>query len=105
MNYWPTETLHLPELQQPLFGMIQELSLAGRETAAEYYAARGWVLHHNTDIWRGTAPINNSNHGIWPTGGAWLVRHLWEHYQFTRDTTFLQEYYPIIREATLFFKD
>ncbi|WP_324757233.1 glycoside hydrolase family 95 protein [Sphingobacterium thalpophilum] len=105
MNYWPTETLHLSELQQPLFGMIQELSLAGRETAAEYYAARGWVLHHNTDIWRGTAPINNSNHGIWPTGGAWLVRHLWEHYQFTRDTTFLQEYYPIIREATLFFKD
>ncbi|CAM3577114.1 glycosyl hydrolase family 95 catalytic domain-containing protein [Sphingobacterium prati] len=105
MNYWPTEALNLSELQQPLFQMIQDLRLAGGQTAKEYYAARGWVLHHNTDIWRGTAPINNSNHGIWPTGGAWLVRHLWEHYQYTQDLRFLQQYYPIIKDATLFFKD
>ncbi|WP_104383805.1 glycoside hydrolase N-terminal domain-containing protein [Sphingobacterium sp. HMA12] len=105
MNYWPTEALNLSALQQPLFGKIRDLSIAGRETAKEYYAARGWVLHHNTDIWCGTAPINNSNHGIWPTGGAWLVRHLWEHYQFTQDLNFLKEYYPIIKDATLFFKD
>ncbi len=105
MNYWPTEALNLSELQQPLFQMIKDLHLAGAETAKEYYAARGWVLHHNTDLWRGTAPINNSNHGIWPTGGAWLVRHLWEHYQYTQDRQFLKEYYPIIKDATLFFKD
>ena len=105
MNYWPTEALNLSELQQPLFQMIRGLHVAGAETAKEYYAARGWVLHHNTDIWRGTAPINNSNHGIWPTGGAWLVRHLWEHYQYTQDLHFLKEYYPIIKDATLFFKD
>lgn len=105
MNYWPTAALHLAELQEPLFQMIKELSVAGRVTAQEYYGARGWVLHHNTDIWRGTAPINNSNHGIWPTGGAWLVRHLWEHYLYTGDIRFLKEYYPIIKGATLFFKD
>ncbi|MDM1293632.1 glycoside hydrolase family 95 protein [Sphingobacterium sp. N143] len=105
MNYWPTEALNLSELQQPLFRMMQDLRIAGSETAKEYYAARGWVLHHNTDIWRGTAPINNSNHGIWPTGGAWLIRHLWEHYQYTQDLHFLKEYYPMIKESTLFFKD
>ena len=105
MNYWPTEALNLSELQQPLFHMIRDLHVAGAETAKEYYAVRGWVLHHNTDIWRGTAPINNSNHGIWPTGGAWLVRHLWEHYRYTQDRHFLKEYYPIIKDATLFFKD
>ncbi|WP_293883908.1 MULTISPECIES: glycoside hydrolase family 95 protein [unclassified Sphingobacterium] len=105
MNYWPTEVLNLSELQDPLFQMIQDLHVAGAETAKEYYAARGWVLHHNTDLWRGTAPINNSNHGIWPTGGAWLVRHLWEHYLYTQDLHFLKEYYSIIKDATLFFKD
>lgn len=105
MNYWPTEALNLSELQQPLFQMIRDLHMAGAETAKEYYAARGWVLHHNTDLWRGTAPINSSNHGIWPTGGAWLVRHLWEHYRYTQDIHFLKEYYPIIKDATLFFKD
>lgn len=105
MNYWPTESFNLSELQQPLFKMIRELSISGKETAHEYYAARGWVLHHNTDIWRGTAPINNADHGIWPTGGAWLIRHLWEHYQYTQDIAFLRSYYPIIKETTLFFKD
>src|SRR5690606_40996941 len=68
MNYWPTEVLNLSNLHQPLFKLIREVSEKGRETAKNYYNARGWVLHHNTDIWRGTAPINNSNHGIWPTG-------------------------------------
>lgn len=105
MNYWPTEVLNLGELHQPLFKMIRELSVSGRETARAYYNARGWVLHHNTDLWRGTAPINNSNHGIWPTGGAWLVSHLWESYLFQRDTSQLKEYYDVIKGATLFFKD
>src|SRR5690606_9637655 len=79
MNYWPAEMLNLSEMHQPLFQMVKELSERGKETAKEYYNAQGWVLHHNTDIWRGTAPINNSNHGIWPTGSAWLSTHLWEH--------------------------
>lgn len=105
MNYWPTEVLNLSELHQPLFAMIEDLSVAGQETAKEYYNARGWVLHHNTDLWRGTAPINNSNHGIWPTGGAWLVTHLWEHYLYNQDPRFIASYYDIIKGATLFFKD
>lgn len=105
MNYWPTEILQLGNLHHSLFTMIRELSEAGQETAKEYYGARGWVLHHNTDIWRGTAPINNSNHGIWPTGGAWLVRHIWEHYQYNQDPQILKEYYDVIKGATLFFKD
>ncbi|WP_437919090.1 glycosyl hydrolase family 95 catalytic domain-containing protein [Sphingobacterium sp. LRF_L2] len=105
MNYWPTEMFNLSELHTPLFQMIRELSKAGEETAKAYYNARGWVLHHNTDIWRGTSPINNSNHGIWPTGGAWLVTHLWEHYRYNQDPQFIKEYYDVIKGATLFFKD
>ncbi|MBD1433203.1 glycoside hydrolase N-terminal domain-containing protein [Sphingobacterium sp. DN00404] len=105
MNYWATEMLNLSELHNSLFQMIRELSEAGEETARQYYNARGWVLHHNTDVWRGTAPINNSNHGIWPTGGAWLVTHLWEHYLFNQDPKIIAEYYDIIKGATLFFKD
>ncbi|MBD1420588.1 glycoside hydrolase N-terminal domain-containing protein [Sphingobacterium chuzhouense] len=105
MNYWATEMLNLRELHGSLFQMIRELSEAGKETAREYYGARGWVLHHNTDVWRGTAPINNSNHGIWPTGGAWLVTHLWEYYLFNQDKKVIAEYYDIIKGATLFFKD
>ncbi len=105
MNYWPTEMLNLSELHQPLFAMIRELSVSGKKTAQAYYGARGWVLHHNTDIWRGTAPINNANHGIWPSGGAWLVTHLWEHYLYNQDPRFIADYYDIIKGSTLFFKD
>jgi alpha-L-fucosidase 2 len=106
MNYWPAELLNLSSLHQSLFKMIEELSIAGQTTAHEYYHARGWVLHHNTDLWRGTAPINASNHGIWVTGGAWLCQHLWEHYLYTNDTVFLQtKAYPIMRSAASFFVD
>ncbi len=105
MNYWPVEMLNLSELHQPLFAMIRELSLSGKKTAQAYYGARGWVLHHNTDIWRGTAPINNANHGIWPSGGAWLVTHLWEHYLYNQDPRFISDHYDIIKGSTLFFKD
>lgn len=104
MNYWPAELLNLSPMHQPLFKMIQELRESGKETAKDYYNAPGWVLHHNTDLWRGTAPINASNHGIWVTGGAWLCHHLWEHYQFTQDKDFLKNTaYPIMKEAALFF--
>lgn len=104
MNYWPAELLNLSPMHQPLFKMIRELSETGKETAKQYYNAPGWVLHHNTDLWRGTAPINASNHGIWVTGGAWLCDHLWEHYLFTQSKTFLKDTaYPLMKQAALFF--
>jgi len=104
MNYWPAELTNLSECADPLFDVLEELVISGRETAREHYAAPGWVLHHNFDLWRGTAPINASNHGIWPTGGAWLCYHLWERYLFTGDQKFLKEKaYPIIRESAEFF--
>lgn len=104
MNYWPAESLNLSEMHEPLFDMIGELSQTGTETARKYYDAPGFVVHHNTDIWRGTAPINNSNHGIWVTGGAWLSTHLWEHYNFTQDKEFLRNRaYPLMRKVALFF--
>lgn len=106
MNYWPAEVANLSECHEPLFGMIEEVAVTGRKTAQAHYGARGWVLHHNTDLWRGTAPINHSNHGIWPTGGAWLCHHLWEHYLFTGDREFLdRRAYPIMKESATFFVD
>jgi len=103
MNYWPAETLNLSESTAPLFNAIQELSQTGKATAQAHYGAEGWVLHHNTDLWRGTAPINAANHGIWVTGGAWLCLHIWEHYLFTQDKEFLKQHYPILKSASAFF--
>ncbi|MBZ4188081.1 glycosyl hydrolase family 95 catalytic domain-containing protein [Niabella beijingensis] len=104
MNYWPAELLGLSPLHSAFFKMTQEVAASGRETAREYYKAPGWVLHHNTDLWRGTAPINASNHGIWVTGGAWFCEHLWERYLFTKDERFLRDTaYPLMKEAALFF--
>ncbi|KLT64426.1 glycoside hydrolase N-terminal domain-containing protein [Pedobacter sp. BMA] len=106
MNYWPAENLNLADLNDPLFQKIKGLATKGAETAKDYYNARGWVLHHNTDIWNGTAPINASNHGIWVTGAGWLSEHLWEHYLFARDERFLRnEAYPVMKDAALFFED
>lgn len=106
MNYWPTEILNLQALNEPLFNKIRGLAKTGAETAKEYYNARGWVLHHNTDLWNGTAPINASNHGIWVSGGGWLSDHLWEHYEFSQDRKFLEkEAYPLMKQAALFFED
>jgi len=106
MNYWPVEVTNLSECHEPLFDMLKDVAESGRRTAKVHYNCRGWVLHHNTDLWRGTAPINNSNHGIWPTGGAWLCQDLWEHYLFTGDKAFLRERaYPLMKEAAIFFVD
>jgi alpha-L-fucosidase 2 len=103
MNYWPAEVTNLGECCSPLFGMIQDLTLSGARTAHDLYHSDGWVVHHNTDIWRGTAPINNID-GVWPTGGAWLCSHLWEHYLFSGDTDFLEKTaYPAMKGASLFF--
>lgn len=105
MNYWPAEVLNLSSCSEPLFLLIDEAAKAGKETARAHYKARGWVMHHNTDLWRGTAPINASNHGIWVTGGAWLCQHIWERYLFTQDKDFLRQHYPKMKEAALFFVD
>ena len=105
MNYWPAELTNLSECHEPLFDMIDDLRISGAVTAKKMYNARGWVLHHNTDHWRGTAPINNID-GMWPTGGPWLCHHLWEHYLFTGDREFLaKRAYPAMKEASLFFVD
>lgn len=106
MNYWPAEVANLSECTAPLFDLIADCSITGAKTAQAHYGLPGWVLHHNTDIWRGTAPINASNHGIWVTGGAWLCLHLWEHYLFTGDKQFLAERaYPLMHDAALFFSE
>ena len=106
MNYFPAESTNLAECHQPLFDALKDVAQSGAITAKEQYNARGWVLHHNFDLWRGTAPINASNHGIWPTGGAWLATHFWEHYLFSGDKEFLRSTaYPLMRGAALFFVD
>ncbi|MCI0498639.1 MAG: glycoside hydrolase family 95 protein [Planctomycetales bacterium] len=104
MNYWPAECTNLSECHEPLFDMIEDCSQTGILTAKTFYDCPGWVLHHNTDAWRGTAAINASDHGIWPTGGAWLCQHLWWHYEYTQDTDFLRNRaYPIMKSAAAFF--
>ena len=106
MNYWPAEPAALAECTEPLFDALNELMESGREVAQVHYGAHGWVLHHNFDLWRGTAPINASNHGIWVSGGAWLCMHLWDHYRFSGDKEFLaRRAYPIMREAARFFTE
>jgi hypothetical protein len=103
MNYWPSEVANLTELNEPLFNMVKEVSESGKETAKVMYGADGWVLHHNTDIWRVTGALDKAPSGMWPSGGAWLCRHLWEHYLYTGDIKFLKETYPIMKGAALFF--
>ncbi len=106
MNYWPAEITNLAECHEPLFGALKDLSVTGANVAKEHYSARGWVVHHNFDLWRGAAPINKSNHGIWPTGGAWMCQHLWWHYEFGRDRDYLKNTaYPLMKSAALFFVD
>ncbi len=106
MNYWPAEITNLSECTLPLINMVKDLSETGKNVAKVHYRMNGWVAHHNTDLWRGAAPINNSNHGIWVTGGAWLCQHLWWHYQFTGDENYLEKTaYPVLKEASHFFTE
>ena len=105
MNYWPAEITNLTELHQPLFAMLKDLSVTGQQSARTMYGARGWMLHHNTDIWRITGQVDPPQYGLWPMGGAWLSQHLWDHYQFTGDQAFLREYYPVLKGAATYFVD
>jgi alpha-L-fucosidase 2 len=105
MNYWPAESANLSEMHEPLLQMIREVAETGAQTARMMYGCRGWVLHHNTDIWRITGPVDRAASGMWPTGGAWLSQHLWYRYLYTGDKTFLKSVYPVMREAAMFFND
>lgn len=105
MNYWPAETTNLSECAEPLFGLIQDLSETGGQIARIHYGASGWVAHHNTDLWRAAGPIDGPFWGLWPTGGAWLCTHLWEHYLFTGDRSFLARAYPLLKGSAQFFLD
>lgn len=105
MNYWPAEVTNLCECHSPLMQMLKELAESGKETALTMYGCRGWVLHHNTDIWRCTGMVDRAFWGMWPNGGAWLCQHLWQHYLYTGDKTFLKEAFPVMKGAADFFVD
>jgi alpha-L-fucosidase 2 len=110
MNYWLAELANLADCHEPLLALVEELSSAGRGTAKDYYGCRGWVAHHNVDLWRSTCPSGDGNGGPadsnWPMGGVWLCQHLWEHYAFSGDLTFLRERaYPAMRGAAQFVLD
>jgi len=105
MNYWPAEKTNLSEMHEPLIQMVKDLSTTGRETAKVMYNSRGWVAHHNTDIWRITGVVDFANAGMWPMGGAWLSQHLWEKYVYNGDKNYLKSVYPILKSATEFYED
>ena len=105
MNYWPAEVTNLAETHEPLFAMLDDLSRTGAVTARDMYDCRGWVAHHNTDLWRIAGPVDFAASGMWPTGGAWLAQHLWQHYLFSGDKDFLRRYYPVMKGTAQFFLD
>ena len=105
MNYWPAEVTNLSEMHEPLFAMLKDLSVTGAKTARDMYECGGWVAHHNTDLWRIAGPVDFASAGMWPTGGAWLAQHLWQHYLFTGDKDFLKTYYPVLKGTAQFFLD
>ena len=105
MNYWPALIGNLAETQEPLFEMTRELSETGTKTAREMYGCKGWVAHHNTDLWRIAGPVDGTPWGMFPTGGAWLTTHIWQHYLYTGDKDFLTKYYPVMKGAAEFLLD
>lgn len=105
MNYWPSENTNLTEMNEPLVQMIRDLAESGKQTADDMYGANGWVLHHNTDIWRINGPVDGSFWGMWPMGAAWLAQHLFYKYEYNGDKEYLKSVYPVFREASRFFLD
>ncbi len=109
MNYWPADPANLGECTEPVLRMVEDLAITGAVTARRGYGARGWVTHHNTDLWRATAPIDGPNWGLWPCGGAWLCKTLWDHYEYHPDgeegRAYLRRIWPLLKGASLFFAD
>ncbi|MFS0724871.1 glycosyl hydrolase family 95 catalytic domain-containing protein [Paenibacillus sp. 1P07SE] len=105
MNYWPAESTNLAECHLPLFDLIEDLRESGARAAKAHYNAEGFVVHHNTDLWRAAAPAD-ADAGVWPMGAAWLVQHLWDHYEYAPDRTFLEtKVYPAMLDAARFILD
>jgi alpha-L-fucosidase 2 len=102
MNYWPAEPTNLTEMHEPLVQMVKELSETGRQTAKNMYGVGGWVTHHNTDLWRITGPVDDIFYGMWPMGGVWLSRHLWDKYNYSGNKNFLSSVYPALKGAAQF---
>ena len=105
MNYWPAEVTNLSQNAEPLFSLVKDLSETGAKTASEMYGCRGWMAHHNTDIWRIAGPVDGAFWGMFPNGGAWLSTHLWQHYLYTGDKAFLRQWYPVLKGAAEFYLD
>ena len=105
MNYWPAEVTNLAEMHEPFIQMVRETAETGTATARAMYGTRGWVLHHNTDIWRLTGPIDGAGSGMWVTGEAWVSQHLWERYLYSGDKAYLANIYPVLKGAALFVLD
>jgi alpha-L-fucosidase 2 len=111
MNYWPVEVANLSELHEPLIELIKNTAVTGRQTAQNFYRARGWAVHHNSDIWATSNPVGDLGKGDpmwanWSLGSPWLSQHLWEHYSFTGDREYLRNTaYPLMKEAALFCLD
>ena len=105
MNYWPAEVTNLSECHNPFIEMVKDVSVTGAETAEKMYGARGWTLHHNTDLWRTTGAVDNGSVGVWPTCNAWFCSHLWEKYLFSGDQQYLADIYPVLKGCAQFFQD
>ena len=99
MNYWPAEKTNLSEMHEPFIQMVKELSVTGQQTAKDMYGARGWMAHHNTDIWRINGAVDGAFWGSWANGGGWMSQHLWEHYLYSGDKKFLASVYPVLKGA------
>lgn len=105
MNYWPAEKTNLPELHQPFLKMVEDMAFTGQATAKNMYGTRGWMAHHNTDIWRTTGAVDGAFWGIWMNGGGWTSQHLWEHYLYNGNQSYLASVYPALKGAALFYAD
>ena len=106
INYWPAEITNLSECHFPMFDMIRETSVDGARTAKNLYNSRGWIAHHNLDIWRTTWMVGGTGlYSLFQVGSAWLCQHIWEHYLFTLDEDFLRNHYDLLKSASIFYLD
>lgn len=105
MNYWLVDVAALSECIEPLLRLVREIATTGAVVARDMYGARGWVAHHNTDVWRAVTPIDGAQYSLWPMGGVWLLQNLWDHWEFERNRDFLRTLYPLMKGAAQFFFD